>query len=393
MVKEANALQAAGYRVHVIAADVSAHVRDLDRGLLPNASWQYTLVGRGSRVGWMGRAGVRKLSRLLFKWSPWRPLALAVNAFSHLSSRIAQVAVATPADMYIAHTLPALPAAAKAAKVHKAVLGFDAEDFHSGELDPVENPLEPSLCNVIESFYLPQCQHLTAASPGIASAYQERYGVKMTPLLNVFPLSEAPGLPSLVPQGPPKLYWFSQTLGPDRGLEAMVDVLAAMATPCELHLRGSSSPEYRGSLIGRAQRFGVAERLHLLPPAPPGQMVKLASGYTLGLSLELKSPFNRDICLTNKAFTYLLAGVPVVLSNTSGHAELAPSLGAAALLLDLSETQQTALELDRWLADKNAVEAARVEAWRLSHQRYNWDVEQRSFLECVDKALTAQGMA
>lgn len=393
LVKEANALQAAGYRVHVIAADVSPQVRALDRDLLSNVSWQYTLVGRGSRINWSWHAGVRKLARLLFKWNPWRPVGLAVNAFSHLSRRIAQAAVARPADMYIAHTLPALPAAAKAAKRHKAVLGFDAEDFHSGELDPAAYPLEPVLCEAIESVYLPQCQHLTAAAPGIALAYQARYGVQMTTLLNVFPLSEAPTHPAPALQGAPKFYWFSQTLGPDRGLEAMVDVLAAMATPCELHLRGSASSGYHAVLIERAKKLGVAGRLHFLAPAPPDQMMQLAAGYSLGLSLEQSRPMNRNLCITNKAFTYLLAGVPVLLSNTTAQTELAHVLGEAALLVDLGKTHETALQLDRWLADKHGVEAARAAAWQLSHQRYNWDVEQRAFLASVDKALTGQGVA
>jgi glycosyltransferase involved in cell wall biosynthesis len=390
LVKEANALQAAGYHVHVIAADVSPQVRSLDRELLANVSWQYTLVGRGSPMRWRWNAGVRKLARLLFKWSPWRPVGLAVNALSHLSHRIAEAAVATSADMYIAHTLPALPAAAKAAKRHKAVLGFDAEDFHSGELDPAVYPLEPVLCEAIESVYLSQCQHLTAASPGIALAYQARYGVQMITLLNVFPLSEAPVHPAPAQQGLPKFYWFSQTLGPDRGLEAMVDVLAAMATPCELHLRGFASSGYRAALTGHAKKCGVEGCLHFLTAAPPDQMVKLAAGYSLGLSLEQSRPMNRDICLTNKAFTYLLAGVPVLLSNTTAQTELSHALGNAALLVDLGKTQQVAMQIDKWLARSQGVEAARSTAWQLSHQRYNWNVEERSFLASVHKAITRQ---
>ena len=37
----------------------------------------------------------------------------------------------------------------------------------------------------------------------------------------------------------------------------------------------------------------------------------------MGLSLEESRPRNRDLCLTNKVFVYLLAGIPQLLSHTA----------------------------------------------------------------------------
>ena len=80
-----------------------------------------------------------------------------------------------------------------AAERNNAKLSFDVEDFHIGELAEIpENKLEIAIRNYIERTLLPRCCYLTASSPMIASVYRNRYGVSIEPILNAFPLLEAP---------------------------------------------------------------------------------------------------------------------------------------------------------------------------------------------------------
>ena len=80
-----------------------------------------------------------------------------------------------------------------AAERNNAKLSFDVEDFHIGELAGIpENKLEIAIRNYIERTLLPRCCYLTASSPMIASVYRNCYGVSIEPILNAFPLSEAP---------------------------------------------------------------------------------------------------------------------------------------------------------------------------------------------------------
>ncbi len=175
-----------------------------------------------------------------------------------------------------------------------------------------DDPVELKLIEQIESTCLPRCSYVTASSPAIARAYATQYGIgEPTTILNVFPLSEAPAAPSAPRSGNAhKLYWFSQTIGPGRGLEAIVPVLAAMQTPCELHLRGIEAPGFRQALLDIARRAGFRGNIHFHELAPAREMARLASEYDLGLSLELAIPRNRDLCLTNKIFTYSARGRP-----------------------------------------------------------------------------------
>jgi glycosyltransferase involved in cell wall biosynthesis len=242
---------------------------------------------------------------------------------------------------------------------------------------------------------LPRCVHLTAASPLIADAYEQRYDQRPATVLNTFPISEAPAAPVETPYsrgvGPPTLYWFSQTVGPGRGLEAVVAAMGRMTLPVELHLRGIPTAGYRESLTAYAETHGCpGSRVIWLPPAEPDDMVRLAAGHDLGLALELTSPPNRAICLTNKAFTYLLAGVPVALSRTPAQEWLGAEIADAGLVVDLDDSMALAARLESVLADRGRLARCRASAWRRGRERFNWDLEQDVFLTSVATAIRSR---
>ncbi|MBD2593970.1 hypothetical protein H6G74_06460 [Nostoc spongiaeforme FACHB-130] len=388
LVKEANALHEAGFQVRVVAGDYMAAIRPLDQTILSEAPWAWVQVGLGSKPSYLARRLWQDVARRIAK-TGWIPdISMAIWAHSLVSFQLAKAAVVEPADLYIAHNLAALPAAAIAAERHRAKLGFDAEDFHTGELpDTPEYQGEIAVRDRIERTFLPRCQHLTAASPGIAAAYAKRYSVHMEPILNVCPLSEAPTSPNQPQASEPSLYWFSQTIGPGRGIESIVQAMGQMQTPVHLHLRGLLAAEYSEQLMALGQKVGVGDRLHILPPAPPSEMVRLAAPHDMGLCLELTQPLNRAICLTNKIFTYLLAGIPLLISKTPAQEEIYQQLKAAALLVNIEEPTTIAIALDDWFSHPDKFQQARVKAWELGRRFYNWDVEKQKFLHLIDRVL------
>jgi glycosyltransferase involved in cell wall biosynthesis len=384
LVKEADALHEAGFAVRVVAGDVTPGVRPLDATILARAPWPVAKVELGPRPFQLAR---RVRQGLAGRAHVIAGVRAAEWAHSPITGSLARVAEAQPADLYIAHCLPALPAAARAARRHGAKLGFDAEDDHVGELeDTPENRPEIQIRRRIEGHYLPQCQHLTAASPGIARAYRDRYGVTMTPILNVFPLAQAP---ADAPAGRYRkrsdslsVYWFSQTIGPGRGLEPFVKAMGKLRGRATLSLRGSDFLGYSARLKALAADAGVADSVRFLPSAPPDDMARLAAHHDIGLASELETPPNRAISLTNKIFVYLLAGIPVLLSDTPAQRELAIDLGEAARVVDLTDPDSVASVLCS-LADAEALAAAKCAARRLAQTRFNWDIEKQRLLQRV----------
>jgi glycosyltransferase involved in cell wall biosynthesis len=395
LVKEANALHEAGYAVRVVAGDYAPGVRPLDDTILARAPWTVAKIGLGARPFYLARRIRQEIARKAFSLGKGG-IQGVVWAHSPITQSLAKAAAAEAADLYIGHYLAALPAAAWAARWHGAKLGFDAEDDHVGELiDAPESRLEIAIRQRIEAHFLPQCQHLTAASPGIAHAYSRRYGVSMTPILNVFPLSNAPRAAaadqSCARDSTLSVYWFSQTIGPGRGLEPFIEAMGKVRGRVTLSIRGSDFLGYSARLKALASDAGAADRIYFLPSAPPDEMARLAAQHDVGLASELSTPPNRAISLTNKIFTYLLAGVPVLLSDTPAQRKLAAELGEAARVADLADPAAVAAALETWALKAEALAAAKSEAWRLGQTRLNWDIEKARFLQSVNGLMGAPG--
>jgi hypothetical protein len=393
LVKEADALQAAGYAVHVVAQRYFPPLDAQDAAIFASARWSHTLVdttvGLAPAAAKLQRRLLRRLFQLGWPLGP-RAVATAQNA---ATTALAAAAARVPTDFYLGHCLAGLAAAGLAAQKTGRAYGFDAEDFHSAETEFAQHdPVEHAAITSIERTWLPGCRHLTAASPLIADTYARTYGVPLpAPVLNVFPRTEAPPAPVARPapsaENPARIYWFSQTIGPDRGLEEIIPVLAALKTPAELHLRGFVTPEYRQALSAAALAAGLSRPPVFHDFAPMAEMVRLASAYDLGLSLEPSRPLNRELCIANKVFTYVLAGLPQLMSPTAAHRRLAPDLGPAAFLADLSEPTRLAARLDSWWADPAAVTASRRHAWHLGQSRYHWEHEQKNLLTALQTVL------
>lgn len=344
-----------------------------------------------NRQRYLHQAARRVLSRRLIGLG-FRSMRLVelghVDAVPLLAAQTCRIS----ADLYIAHYIAALPAVARAAARHGTAYAFDAEDFHLGELpDAPEHALDKDVIRAIEARYLPGAAYVSAASPMIAEAYAENYGIALpTVILNVFSKENAPACPTR--QGSthpgPSLYWFSQTIGPGRGLETALEAIARAESRPHFYLRGKPATGYESRLRDLAEQAGAADRLHILAPAPPDELEQLGANFDLGFIGEVDVTRNRQIALTNKLFSYILSGVPCLASDIPAHRSIAPELGEAMTLFPLGDAKELAALLDRFLQDSDRLAAARKHAWDLGQKRFNWEVEQRKLLRTVSSVLT-----
>ena len=396
LVKEADALTRAGHAVHVIGAHWVDWATAADARMMASRHWTLSLVDwRQSEAPWLFHLSrVRHFAARRAVGTAFERMFGADTVLCRVGPELRREALATPADLYIAHNLGALPAAYAAAEAHGARLGFDAEDFHSGQLQP--GPLA-SFVRQTEQRFIPRCDSVTAAAPLIAEAYRDLCGVPLpTCVLNVFPLVDRPAtFREAQTTDPLRLYWFSQTIGPDRGLEDVVGAMGLLGTPhIELHLRGRWQPGYEARLRAHAQACGVTPaQIVSYAPDVPDEMVRGAARFDVGLALEPPVSVNNDILLSNKIFTYLLAGIAVVATRTRGQGGLLPALGAAAVGCDPGNSASLAEALRPWVDDRALLEAARRASWTLGGTRYNWEHEQHVFLGVVAGVLGAGARA
>lgn len=387
LVKEADALHAAGWDVRVVHGDHYPPARGFDEALRASRPWRSIAIGYAS--DWSNLPG-RLRQKCYRRWlrvarrPSWQVAARALHV-AH--DDLVAAAVRSGAMLFIGHTVAGLAAAAAAAMRVGGRYAFDAEDFHPTETaEAIHDPGFARSIATIERALLPGAGYVTAAAPLIADAYADRYGIaRPEVMLNVFPRRLAPPAPRHRP-GPPapvKAYWFSQTIGPGRGLEEAVITLGRMRTVCRLQLRGTAAPAMMARLRTLNAQSPTPVALEFADTAPADDMIRLAAEHDLGLAPELPTPPNRDICLTNKLFTYLLAGLPIAASPTRAQHRFATELRAAVRLVDFRQPERAAHELDEWLDDPAEFDRAAEAAWQAGQDRFNWETEQGVLLEAV----------
>jgi glycosyltransferase involved in cell wall biosynthesis len=398
LVKEADALVDAGHDVHVLCSHMVSWADEADKKLLATRKWSCLYVG-GNIGSWLYawtrlRHGV--VRRFSGDWSA--DGLLGIRALTRVTPELCDAAVRYRADLYIAHYSGALAAAARAANENGARVGFDAEDFETGYYDMDTGPKKiDRLIDDVERKCLPACCYVTAASPGIAAAYQSKYGISMPrSVLNVFPLTERPPrFRDTSSNGPLRLYWFSQTIGPGRGVEDVIRAMGKLRScDIELHLRGLARPQHCRDLQELAARSEVRPNAVVLhSPLPPDEMIRAASEFDVGLALEQPVSLNRDICLTNKIFAYLLAGNAIAATATTGQKPIIDTIGKVGFLYQPGDVDGLAEGLRYWSQDREQLQIARQQAWWHGTRTFNWDIEKKKFLEVVGGILSEQEYA
>jgi hypothetical protein len=401
MLKAADALVWAGHHVRVVSTSFVdwAVEADADVRCRRPGSWAWTQIdyGRVTARTTRRRTGVRfRAAQVLARTAGIRraPLSLVARAYSRMHPELVHAALAEPADFFYGGSAGALAAVAEAGRRAAVPYALDLEDFHGAEQD--DSPAarcSHALAGRIERAVLGGAAFLTAASPAIAGAYADTYGVRPIPIHNTFSLpARAPDLAPTLGDGL-RLYWFSQTVGPCRGLEDAVEAMGRGGIPGELHLRGEVAAEYFEKLIRLAASAAPALKIVHHTPAPPDSMVDLCAGYDVGLSLEQGHVRSRSLCLTNKAFVYMLAGLAVAFTSTRGQQLLAEDLAEGAVTCAPGDVVGLAAALTRWAEDKALLGRAKTAAWAAAQRRWHWEhaADRGALLEAVRGVVRACG--
>ena len=395
MLKAAESLGEAGYDVRVVSSNFEPWATAADDVLRTRVRLNWTVVdysrstANASRV----RAGLRyRLCRQLVKaiGADKLPTGVVGRAMNRPSPELVSATVAEPADLIYSGGGALLPAtlAARRLGVPYAV---DLEDLHSGEQasTTAEGRLTNALAQAAERVVFREAVFLTTASDAMADQYATKYGRRPLVINNTFRLPASP--PKLAPSNSSalRLYWFSQTIGPGRGLEDCVNAAGLAGIACELHLRGKALQQYISSLRNLAAR--CAPKLNIIQhePVAAQHMIDTCSGMDVGLALEQMEPFGRAVCLTNKAFTYILGGLAVVFTDTPGQRALARDLGEAAWSYAPGDVARFAAGLSLWAEDREKLMSARKAAWDAACRRWHWghSEEEGALLRAVEAVL------
>jgi glycosyltransferase involved in cell wall biosynthesis len=398
LLREADLL-AQQHEVRVVCQGSSRAAAEADQRLMARRSWRLERLDH-ARADWLRSEvprprwlhsvvvrGRRRLAEEAFHFL--KTTKLAEYSVCTCYPELRRLACAEPADWFIAHTQPALPAAAAAAQRWNAKLGFDCEDLltETGDKFCRANRL-------IEKKYLHRCDYITATSNAMAEHLANTYDIERPVVLyNVFPLSLAEGIVPPVQREPhPKLrlHWVSQTIGPDRGLQDAFEACSGFTDQVEIHLRGRVSEAHKAILLAEAERWGVAGSLHFHPRIDPEELIPSMAEYDVGLALERPQNKNYSLTVTNKVFSYMLAGLAIVATDIPGQCEVVKQSPGTGFLYPAGDGKALRRGLQAWVSDRENLLRARQAAWEAARARFCWEHEQTKFLQLLEQLPLAR---
>jgi glycosyltransferase involved in cell wall biosynthesis len=335
--------------------------------------------GQDPRYGWVYRLGRVAGARGQKGAIAAAALLGVLNGYNTFSRLAPHYAAAMKADVYHAHDLVNLQAAALAALINNSALVYDAHELFP-EINNRWVRLKKRYWSKVERLLLPKCDAASTVNEFIADEMAGRYHVP--PPIVIYNATNPP--PGFDPANPPnhlrealglgretRIALFQGWMAEGRGLENLV--LSAKHLPTNVVVVMLGFGLYRNKLEQMAQSAGLTQRVRFLDAVPQSKLVEYCASADVGLIPYQAVDLNNFYSSPNKLFDYIVAGLPIIANDLPflrkmvvGH-----GLGLTAAL-DSPASYASAISLllgnDRLLRETraNLLAAAKI---------YNWDEE------------------
>lgn len=393
--KEAKAITNAGFEVIVYGASLEASQRQIDEEVARRHNFSFKSVFSSEAGGieqqllsfWRRvrtRAGF-DLNRYLRIENSWQ-LGPAVVELERESRK-------ANADFYIAHLEQGSWVGAQFHHSGSNV-GIDMEDWYSEDL-PLEmrkyRPLK--LLRDLERELLTSCEHATCTSHAMSKALATEFGCpRPTVLYNSFPWSDRATMDGLSKDRRDRrlrsIHWFSQTLGPGRGLEDLFAALPLLTQEAEIHLRGKQVSGF-DSWLARHVTDEWRGRVIVHELVSNAELLSRIAEHDIGFAGETSLIRNKDLTVSNKILHYLLAGLAVVASETAGQREVAMQAPGSVLLYPAGDAPALAARLNILLESADVLKKAKSDSLAAAKATFCWERQEKLLLDSVNRALNS----
>jgi glycosyltransferase involved in cell wall biosynthesis len=262
-------------------------------------------------------------------------------------------------------------------------LGRPAVVYDTHELWPDRNlrPEPRGWLMACEWLFVRSADVIVASSPGHADIVSRRYRVAPPHVVRNIP--QRCGVTPLAQPSEPDTAVYVGAVAPNRGIEQM---LATLPLVDELRLRvmGPAREGYLPSLRRLAAELGVTDRLELVAPVGPDEVLRSVCGAAFGVALFQPTCLSHRLVAPNKVFEYLTAGLPSLVSDLPVIREFIRSHGVGCVV-DPSEPSRIA-EGARTLLDPATNRAMRA-AVAIAVGTVTWENERRILERAYAQAL------
>ena len=277
---------------------------------LQKLGYEVMLVGRKQRKSppMDQRPYDTKRMKLLFEKGPLFYAEYNIRLFSFLLFHKANLLLSNDLDTALPNYF--------ISKLKGIKMIYDSHEYFTETPELVDRPRVQRVWKRIEGFVVPRLLEMITVCESIADLFHEKYGVKCHVVRNI------PARAALPPKGDKKILNLPEDkhllvlqgsgINIQRGAEELVEAMQYL-DDCYLMIIGGG--DVLPILKQMVTEMHIEDRVRFMPRMPYANMMAYTQLAELGFILDKDTNLNYRICLPNKLFDFIQAGVPIVASR------------------------------------------------------------------------------
>ncbi|WP_085590033.1 glycosyltransferase family 4 protein [Pseudomonas sp. B14(2017)] len=393
VMKEAQTLQRAGYKVRVFALHT------------PGVTQEHTVLPDGIEVVRVARSPLWKLRnknvRLATKAagkasapSPIKPslklllLRAIARGWTHFALLLKMLEYRAP--VVHSHDVNTLPTAWMAAKLSRSKLVYDAHEISTSREG------YKSLRKVVgfvEKWLMPSANGTITTTDARAKYFARAYGVERPLVLQNRPrLVESPRSNKirdelgLVESWPIVVYQGGLQQG--RGLEKLVRC-AQHVSDCYFVLIGGG--RLTQPLMELAEKLNIRHKVHFIPTVALAELPAYTASADIGLQPIENTCLNHYTTDSNKLFEYVIAGLPVIATDFPEIRKIVRN-NEIGILVPANDEQALIDAIVKLLNDRDLCERFSNNAKRTA-RNLNWETQEKCLIDLYERVLLTPAQA
>jgi glycosyltransferase involved in cell wall biosynthesis len=174
----------------------------------------------------------------------------------------------------------------------------------------------------------------------------------------------------------------------NRGLDRLIRAAAFLEPDIVIVMMGHGPKGIQAKLEALIAREGVSDRVRIIPAVPYEELLDWTSSADIGLIVYSSDySLNVQMCLPNKLFEYLMAGVPVLTSELEAITEVVKTYDVGQVVSSLAPADVGAA-INAILADPQALARMHRNALEAAQEEFHWEKESQRLIHLYRDVFT-----
>jgi glycosyltransferase involved in cell wall biosynthesis len=313
---------------------------------------------------------------------------LALEIYTVIFSvSVLKEAIRQKADIYHAHDFDTLTPAYLAARVNGAKLVYDSHELwlENDRLAPYLPLQKPALWFLEKALARRADLTITVSDP-IADELAIRYGIERpVVLVNCLPYTEvqpsAEIKDSMREFSDKKIAIFIGALTRNRGLEQLIES-AQYLREAMVVIVGDGL--LRRSLEEKVKEMQLEDRVRFVGWIPQRELMAYVASADVGVEPTQSTCLSFRYALGNKTFEYLMAGLPIAVSDQPHRRRIVERYGVGEVF-DEKDPRSIAQAIDGIVSDEERHREMRRRARLAAREEFNWEVQAKKLVRAYEK--------